>query len=346
MIGIYKITNKANGKVYIGQSTNIQKRWAAHKSDAFNPKSDGYDYPLYRAMRKYGVHNFLFEVLEECLSEQLDEKEIAFIKQYNAHGEGGYNQDDGGGNAIHGKLNFDDIAEIHKMLSGRKITMRQIAQMYNVHYNTIKTINNGTAWVVDGVEYPIRKKPVSLSEVRARINDAKTYTPSKERIYICPICGNTMVTQKAKMCKTCDEKRQRKVENRPSPLDLARLVKENGFTSVGKQFGVDGNTVKKWCKNYNMPHKIYELVAWYNEQVGITEHITPIVRNLESISNPVKQIDPCSNEVVATFTSRRAAARCLIEQGRAASITTITTSIGRVISGRLKTAYGYKWECA
>ena len=57
--GIYKITNLANNKVYIGQSTNILKRFNAHKSRAFNPKNSQYESHLYRAIRKYGLDNLV-----------------------------------------------------------------------------------------------------------------------------------------------------------------------------------------------------------------------------------------------------------------------------------------------
>ena len=327
MIGIYKITNIVNGKVYIGQSTNINKRWASHKSEAFNPKSDAYDYPLYRAIRKYGLNNFLFEVLEECLSSQLDEKEIAFIKEYNAHGEGGYNQDDGGWNAIHGKLTFDDIAEIHKSLKDRKMTMREIAKQYDVHYNTIKTINNGTAWVIDGVEYPIRKTPVSRSEQKIRAKDNNVYVPVKKRTFTCPICGKIIVTEKAKMCKTCDEKRQRKVMDRPSALELARLVKENGFTRVGKQFGVDGNTIKKWCKSYGIPYKLQELIEWYDTKMNIPHR-----------QRQIQQIDLNTGNVLNTFDSVSAIAK---HMGRSDC-----DNIMAVCNGKRKSAYGYGWKIA
>ena len=102
--GIYKITNLVNGKVYIGQSTNMERRWKDHKR-MFNYKDDGslkYNYPLYCAFRKYGEENFKFEIIEECSEEELNEKEILYIKQYNSYvrweNSKGYNQTIGGEN--------------------------------------------------------------------------------------------------------------------------------------------------------------------------------------------------------------------------------------------------------
>ena len=66
--GIYKITNKVNNKVYIGQSIHVLYRWGQHQRNAFNPNTHTYNYPLYRAIRKYGIENFQFEVLEEVSS--------------------------------------------------------------------------------------------------------------------------------------------------------------------------------------------------------------------------------------------------------------------------------------
>lgn len=76
MIGIYKITNNITNKAYIGQSTNISKRWKRHQRDCYDCKSSSYDYPLYRSIRKYGLDNFTFEVLEICSEDMLDEREI------------------------------------------------------------------------------------------------------------------------------------------------------------------------------------------------------------------------------------------------------------------------------
>ena len=76
MIGIYKIQNLINGKIYIGQSVHIQARFNQHKNEAKN----GNTRPLYNAIRKYGIENFSFEIIEECSKEMLNEREIYWIK--------------------------------------------------------------------------------------------------------------------------------------------------------------------------------------------------------------------------------------------------------------------------
>jgi hypothetical protein len=58
--GIYVIRNIINDNCYVGQSVDIIRRWCNHKS----LPNKSYDYPLYRAFRKYGIDNFEFKVLE------------------------------------------------------------------------------------------------------------------------------------------------------------------------------------------------------------------------------------------------------------------------------------------
>ena len=55
---IYKATNKINGKSYIGQSNNIERRFSEHKTKI--------DIPIEIAIRKYGIDAFNFEIIEEC----------------------------------------------------------------------------------------------------------------------------------------------------------------------------------------------------------------------------------------------------------------------------------------
>ena len=96
MIGIYKIENLINGKVYIGQSINISERFTEHKRETFNfSNKTKFYYHLYCAIRKYGLENFSFSVIEECSEKELDEREIFWIKEYNSY-QKGYNKTLGG----------------------------------------------------------------------------------------------------------------------------------------------------------------------------------------------------------------------------------------------------------
>lgn len=90
MIGIYLITNKVNGKKYVGQSIDIEKRWKDHIRDS--KKSE---YTIHKAIRKYGVENFEFSVLEECPVDKLDEREIYWISELDTYNNG-YNMTLGG----------------------------------------------------------------------------------------------------------------------------------------------------------------------------------------------------------------------------------------------------------
>ena len=78
IIGIYKITNTITGDFYIGSSKNIKRRWAAHKwPSKWNECPNN---PMYIDMKKYGVENFVFEILEEVEEGQLKEAEQKFIE--------------------------------------------------------------------------------------------------------------------------------------------------------------------------------------------------------------------------------------------------------------------------
>lgn len=91
---IYKITNKLNGKMYIGKTTcSVQKRWKEHLHDY--KKSRCEKRPLYDAMLKYGPENFYIEEVEECPLEKLSERETYWIEFFGTF-KRGYNATKGG----------------------------------------------------------------------------------------------------------------------------------------------------------------------------------------------------------------------------------------------------------
>lgn len=136
---IYKITNKINGKVYIGQTRkSIKQRWNEHKKTAFTKSGRTSDYPLYRAFRKYGIENFKIEEIEECYFEKLNEREIYWIKYYNSTSKKGYNQSLGGqGNRT---LDLDEAEVIKKYKEYQ--TIEKVAQYYKCSKSSISNILN------------------------------------------------------------------------------------------------------------------------------------------------------------------------------------------------------------
>lgn len=84
---IYKITNKTNGKIYIGKTTySIAYRWAQHISAATSGKEkNDYNFLLHKAIRKYGTNNFVIEIIEEIEDEsKLSSREMYWISHYNS----------------------------------------------------------------------------------------------------------------------------------------------------------------------------------------------------------------------------------------------------------------------
>lgn len=97
--GIYMYLNKINGHKYIGYTNNFSRRYNDHKSSSFNPNDRDYNEVIHKAIRKYGLENFDYLILEECENNTkiLKEREQYWIKKYNTyHNKEDYNQTPGG----------------------------------------------------------------------------------------------------------------------------------------------------------------------------------------------------------------------------------------------------------
>lgn len=135
----HKITHKK----YIGQSTNISKRKWEHLT---------YPSPYSKIDDALQIErdNFKFKILEECVVEQLDEREKYWINFYDTIANG-YNLINGGDcyrgeNNIQAKLNNKQVLEIIKLLEECKMNNQEIANQYCVHRNTIDLINRCKIW--------------------------------------------------------------------------------------------------------------------------------------------------------------------------------------------------------
>lgn len=151
--GIYKITTIHNGKVYIGQSNNVYKRWSQHLSEF---REDKHHNPyLQKVFNKYGVENLIFEILETCSESDLNIKEIYYINLYESFSEG-YNMTLGGDgrrgykltkeqiqNIKNGRKNFKHSEETKKKISkiqiGRKLSDEWKENISKHHKQAIKS---------------------------------------------------------------------------------------------------------------------------------------------------------------------------------------------------------------
>lgn len=133
--GIYKITNKINGKSYIGKSINAELRMKRH---TFH--SEHIRFPnktLYKALEKYGKENFSFDIIEtDVPTDKLNEREQYWIAYYDTV-QNGYNETIGGDGGLTcnmrkaiGKLTDEDVKQIRTYYQECKYSARKVYSFY------------------------------------------------------------------------------------------------------------------------------------------------------------------------------------------------------------------------
>lgn len=153
--GIYKIENLINGKVYIGQSKDIYTRWSKHIQTAKRINNDREKYPLYRAMKKYGIDNFSFEIIYRCEEWELNEWEIYFIEIYKSYmGRedcNGYNQTIGGDSNRGYTIPKEKLRTCKKVICEDKIfnSIKECANYYDESYNSMRNWLSGSSCIPD-----------------------------------------------------------------------------------------------------------------------------------------------------------------------------------------------------
>lgn len=197
---IYKFTNKINGHCYIGQTNNLQKRYNGHKSEAFNEKASGYWLPFHCAIRKYGIENFNYEILEEIADGEsqkfIDEREKYFIAYYHSlKDENGYNVTIGGEGCPKPPLSYEEKLERSKLFTKEEIQDIQKRLLNDEEYDDIEkiyfpklkrtflvNINTGTNFYNPDFKYPLKKNAKSkfsqkeIREIKNRIKSGEIYS--------------------------------------------------------------------------------------------------------------------------------------------------------------------------
>lgn len=129
---IYKITNKINGKSYIGKTVrSIDERWHEHLREANQTRSQ--HRPLYKAFNKYGIDNFTCELIEEVSLEQVDARERYWIEYYKTF-KIGYNITIGGDGKPY--IDYDLVYATYKELK----TCSAVAEKLHIDPGTVSYI--------------------------------------------------------------------------------------------------------------------------------------------------------------------------------------------------------------
>ena len=147
MIGIYKIENLNNGKIYIGQSNDIERRFYEHKTKGKTSRI-----PLDVEIQKEGVSSFSYKVVEECSTEELNQKETYWINFYQSNIKG-YNKNEGGfSNLIGGqnpkaKLTEEDVIKIRQAYAEHK-KQKDVYEEYRdiISFSYFQNLWQGRSW--------------------------------------------------------------------------------------------------------------------------------------------------------------------------------------------------------
>jgi group I intron endonuclease len=153
---IYKIQNKIDGKIYVGQTRNeLQKRWNEHCKKQSNCRY------LKSAIKKYNISNFDFSLICICFDDDLDKNEVYYIKKYNTISPNGYNLREGGNSGAHHEETKKKISEA---LKNRTDIIYGKHQLGKPHSEEIKQKISNSLKGIKHSESSINKRRILLTK--------------------------------------------------------------------------------------------------------------------------------------------------------------------------------------
>lgn len=138
---IYKITNKINGKIYVGQTTKtLEERFQKHCWGTTEKDKYHLNMAIKKAIKKYGKENFTIELIEEVETTKLDEREVYWISFYNSYNKG-YNRTLGGQNGATRKCSLNWTQE-NEVIEAKYLgySSKEIGEAYNIDRSTVHNI--------------------------------------------------------------------------------------------------------------------------------------------------------------------------------------------------------------
>ena len=126
--------------------------------------------------------------------------------------------------------------------------------------------NENITWAKD---YEFDKIIKTLIGDEVSIINFNSVRKDSKSINYCIDC-NAIISYGATRCVECNKKylatRKNNESKVPGREELKELIRTTPFTTIGKQFGVTDNSVRKWCKKMNLPHLKREIDTYSDEE--------------------------------------------------------------------------------
>lgn len=252
--GIYKVKNEITGKVYVGQAVNITKRWQQHINNYDNQNERTYDTHFYRAIRKYGIDNFSFSIVELCDQNELNEKEARWINYYHSY-HNGYNSTLGGDGRIYidrenfknfyieNNVSITELAnhfKIDRTTAGKILKELGIKADYYVS-DTLKkkiceeyTSDQSISCLSLSKKY--NKDPETISKI-LKENNIKVLpsgTSKAQKISVYDAFTNEVIIQETYIKDFVEYLKEHKIIENPLSSTISKHIKRNGRVLYGK----------------------------------------------------------------------------------------------------------------
>ncbi len=260
---IYKVTNKVNGKRYIGQTVkSLNERMFRHIHDALGSWDNIY---FHKAIRKHGVENFKWEILIECYSRnELDNIEIKLIKKYNTFGSG-YNLNVGGKGNAGFKLTEDTRQKMSEAKKGKnhpnygkhctKETKKKIGDA-NRNKSRSKELRKKISESLKGENHPNYGRHLT-EETKRKISESSKNKKLSEghKRKLSESAKKRRLSSETKRKISASSKGKKSSEETKSKISKTRSKRYKITTPDGNIIFVYG--LKKFCRNYKK-EKLYD----------------------------------------------------------------------------------------
>ena len=275
---IYLITNIITNEKYVGQTkSSIYVRFGQHARDyKRHPERK-----LYKNMTLYGINNFIPSILEECPVTQLDEREKYWITKLDTY-KNGLNDTIGGSGKAKITANIEeDIIYIFQETN----SYQKIHEKYELDSSTIKGILTKNGILTNAQEITCAQFGNIVQRIDKNTGEILEEYPSQVQAGLwLKEHGLSNIKDKTKLsyaigraCKehrcvggfywNCKENKQHgsSLDIPITRIELKNKIRLISFTALGREYRVSDNTIRRWCKHYNLPSTKKEITSISNE---------------------------------------------------------------------------------